>query len=137
MTEPIYDITDNIRSFLVGRTDVTDEVSERIFSPWFFHSDGTSNIDNEPNPKVAFRQDGGYPDYRYLFVVEADTLIDARRVATIVHNALVRGALEIQEGSPVARTIIFAATPVGGLNDSENSNTKYPQVFFSLVFQSI
>ena len=131
--DTIYDLSGILRTWLLTQSDVTALVEERIFQPLFFDKDGSHAREGEDNPKIMFRHDGGAPDYRYLFVVEADAHEDAREVATLLQNKLIKGALDLQAGTPL-RTVITTAIPVGGLNDSRNEVMKYAQVWFSVTF---
>ncbi len=137
MSISVKDISAKLLTYLLGKTAITDEVGQRIFSGGF-PTVKTTKADNQANPKITFRQNGGDPkglDYRYTFIVRADTLIKAREIGILVTNSLVEENFSIEDDSN--NNLSYWAESDGGINDTLDDDTGNPEVMFNINFLSI
>ena len=133
-----YDLSGKLLEWLNQQTKLNQRVGGRIFQPYSIGETDGTGFDEEESPKIMFKQMGGYPDYRYLFIVEGQrgNPQEAREIAFLLLNTLRGGALELRAGDANAIVIVMAE-PEGGLTDSANEVSKAPQVFFYTRLTSI
>jgi len=137
MSSVLNDISGKLRTYLLGKESLTDEVGTRIFAGPF-PSIKTAKIDNQSNPKVSFRQTGGNPkveNFRYAFTVRADTLLEARQISVIISNLFTQEAFGIEDDD--GNNLSYWAGIEGSLNDTVDEITGNPEVFFNVNFTSI
>ena len=138
MSMAVRDISGALRNYLLSKTGITSLVGQRIFTPKFpTNSQGVT--DNEQNPKIAFRQIGGSPsgsaDYRYMFIVRADSDLTARTIASEVINQLIESNFSLADGD--GNNISWWAELDSSMNDSTDEQTNQPETFFNINFSSI
>lgn len=137
MSISVVDVSGLIRTYLLSKTAVTDLVGQRVFASKF-PTNTSSNVDNESNPKVSFRQVGGSPsaeDYRYTFIVRAQTELEARQIAVIIANQFIQENFSIQDED--GNNLSYWAELDTSFNDSVDDITNAPEVFFNINFTAI
>ena len=138
MSINIADISAKLRAYLLTKAEVTDLVGQRIFTP-SFPVNTVDSIDNEANPKIQFKQTGGSPkgtaNYRYQFIVRADTAIVARQIAVSVVNQIIEENFSLSDDD--GKNLTYWAELEGSLVDNPDENTSKPEVFFSINFNNL
>ena len=138
MSIKIEDLSVKLRAYLLSKSLITDRIGQRVFTP-IFPVNSEESPDNEADPKMLFRQTGGDPkgtaNYRYQFIVRADTAIVARQIAVIVTNQLIEENFSIEDDD--GNNLAYWAESEGSLIDNTDESTSKPEVFFSINFNNL